>query len=289
MDITETTAPKSDQQNFDDYASGPRTVTISEVTKGSVEQPVDIGLVEFPGRPYKPSKSMRRVLVAAWGPEASAYVGRKMTLFGDPAVKFGGQVVGGIKIAALSHIEKRLTLSLTASKGKRAPFTVEPLADSAPAQSDPTAEQVAACSDSDTLRAWWRTSSAEMRPVIEARVAEINADQPAPDAVTENDILAQPEVARENSGISDRTRKQMFAVLAKAGIDGDQRQRAEIASILGQPVKSRSEVTEVEALAVIADLQQRVRTAAATTQGSEYGEPPLDDPTADDSWPVSHG
>src|ERR1035437_775387 len=133
MDISQTTAPKSDQQNFDDYAVGPRTVTISEVTKGSVEQPVDIGLVEFPGRPYKPSKSMRRVLVAAWGAEASAYVGRKMTLFGDPTVKFGGQVVGGIKIAALSHIEQRLTLALTASHGQRAPFPVEPLTDATPA------------------------------------------------------------------------------------------------------------------------------------------------------------
>jgi hypothetical protein len=143
MDITETTAPKSDQQNFDDYVAGPRTVTISEVTKGSVEQPVDIGLVEFPGRPYKPSKSMRRVLVAAWGPEASAYVGRKMTLFGDPTVKFGGQVVGGIKIAALSHIEKRLTLSLTASKGKRVPLTVEPLADATPIVTNPNAELLA--------------------------------------------------------------------------------------------------------------------------------------------------
>ena len=143
MDITETTAPKSDQQNFDDYVAGPRTVTISEVTKGSVEQPVDIGLVEFPGRPYKPSKSMRRVLVAAWGPEASAYVGRKMTLFGDPTVKFGGQVVGGIKIAALSHIDKRMTLSLTTTRGKRAPFNVEPLADATPVVTNPNAELLA--------------------------------------------------------------------------------------------------------------------------------------------------
>lgn len=143
MDISQTTAPKSDQQNFDDYAIGPRTVTVSEVTKGSVEQPVDIGLVEFPGRPYKPSKSMRRVLVAAWGPEASAYAGRRMTLFGDPTVKFGGQVVGGIKIAALSHIDKRMTLSLTTTKGKRAPFTVEPLTDATPVVTNPNAELLA--------------------------------------------------------------------------------------------------------------------------------------------------
>jgi len=186
MDISQTTAPKSDQQNFDDYAVGPRTVTVSEVTKGSVEQPVDIGLVEFPGRPYKPSKSMRRVLVAAWGPEASAYAGRRMTLFGDPTVKFGGQVVGGIKIAALSHIEKRLTLSLTVTKGKRAPFTVEPLTDVS--WIEPTAEDVAASTDSDALRRMWQGSGVERRAQIEARVTALKAAHKTDDAAVPDSV-----------------------------------------------------------------------------------------------------
>lgn len=127
MDITKSTEPKSDQQNFDDYVAGPKTVTVSEVKRGSAEQPVEVHLVEFPGRPFKPSKSMRRVLVAAWGPEASAYVGRQMTLYGDPTVKFGGIAVGGIRISHLSHIDKPLTLALTVKRGSRAPFVVEPL------------------------------------------------------------------------------------------------------------------------------------------------------------------
>lgn len=127
MDITGTTEPKSDQQNFDDYLGGPKTVTVSEVRKGSAEQPVEIHLTEFPGRPFKPSKSMRRVLVACWGAEASAYTGRKMTLYGDPTVKFGGQDVGGIRISHLSHIDGVQTISLTVTRGKRAPFTVQPL------------------------------------------------------------------------------------------------------------------------------------------------------------------
>lgn len=127
MDITASTAPKSDQQNFDDYISGPKTVTIERVKAGSAEQPVEIHLVEFPGRPYKPSKSMRRVLVASWGPEASTYAGRRMTLYGDPTIKFGGIEVGGIRIAALSHIDKPLTLALTVKRGSRAPFVVQPL------------------------------------------------------------------------------------------------------------------------------------------------------------------
>lgn len=127
MDITSTTAPKSDQQNFDDYVSGPKTVTVSDVKAGSAEQPVEIHLVEFPGRPFKPSKSMRRVLVAAWGAESSTYVGRRMTLYGDPTVKFGGIAVGGIRISHLSHIDKTLTLALTVKRGARAPFVVQPL------------------------------------------------------------------------------------------------------------------------------------------------------------------
>jgi len=128
MDISETTAPKSDQQNFDDYLGGSKTVTVSEVKAGSTEQPVEVHLVEFPGRPFKPSKSMRRVLVAAWGTDSSVYVGRRMTLYGDPEVRFGGQAVGGIRISHLSHIEKTLTVGLTVTRGKRAPFTVQPLA-----------------------------------------------------------------------------------------------------------------------------------------------------------------
>lgn len=129
VDMTETISPRSDQQNFDDYSTGPRTVTITEVRRGSSEQPIEIHLAEYPDRPYKPSKSMRRVLVYAWGADASAYHGRRLRLYGDPDVKFGGQTTGGIKISHLSHIDKRLTIALTETRGKRKPHTVDPLKD----------------------------------------------------------------------------------------------------------------------------------------------------------------
>lgn len=127
LDISGTTEPKSDQQNYDDYLAGPKTVTVESVKKGSAEQPVELHLVEYPGRPYKPGKSMRRVLIACWGAEASEYVGRRMRLYGDPAVKFGGQEVGGIRIAALSHITEPKSIALTVTRGKRSPFVVQPL------------------------------------------------------------------------------------------------------------------------------------------------------------------
>jgi hypothetical protein len=127
MDLTESIAPKSDQLNADDLISGPVTVTIAEVAKGTPEQPVDVRLVEFPGRAYRPSKSMRRVMVSAWGAEASTYPGHRITLFRNPEITFGREKVGGIEISHLSHIDKPLTIALTATRGKRKNFTVTPL------------------------------------------------------------------------------------------------------------------------------------------------------------------
>ena len=130
MDLSESIIPNSDQLNAEDLLQGPRMVTVTDVVRGSAEQPVNIVTAEFgPSRPYRPSKTMRRVLVAAWGSDASAYVGRRMMIYREPEITFGKDKVGGIRISALSHIERRLTLTLMVTRGKRAPFTVEPLAD----------------------------------------------------------------------------------------------------------------------------------------------------------------
>lgn len=129
MDISTTTAPKSDQVNYEDYIGGPRTHEISEVRLVAGEQPVEIHLADVPGRPYKPSKTMRRLLIAAWGKDGLVYVGRRLTLFGNPDVKWAGQAVGGIQISHMSHLTKPLTLALTETKGKRAKHTVQPLPD----------------------------------------------------------------------------------------------------------------------------------------------------------------
>jgi len=150
VDLTESIAPRSDQLNSDDLVTGPVTVTITEVRAGNPEQPVEVHLAEFPGRPYKPSKSMRRVMVQAWGAEASAYAGHRLTLFRNPEITFGREKVGGIEIAAMSHLPKRLTVSLMVTRGKRKPFSVDPLVEAAPR--DYLAEANAAGDDIAALR-----------------------------------------------------------------------------------------------------------------------------------------
>jgi hypothetical protein len=150
MDIKKTVEPKSDQLNYDDVASAPLTVTIVEVKAGPPDQPVELHNAEYPGRPYKPGKSMRRVLIAAWGAEASAYVGRKALLYGDPTITFGKDAVGGIRIRALSHITEPLTVPLTVTRGRRTPFTVQPL----PTDTDNVTRAlkgIADCTDAGTL------------------------------------------------------------------------------------------------------------------------------------------
>jgi hypothetical protein len=141
MDITKALAPKSDQKNADDFLSGPQTFTVESVTEGTEEQPVNINLVGHPGTPYKPSKSMLRVLAKLWGTSGAAWAGRSLTLYTDPTVKFGGVTLGGIKISHLSHISKREQVSLTVTRGKKGTHTVEPLPDApAPQQAEPQTE-----------------------------------------------------------------------------------------------------------------------------------------------------
>ena len=124
--LRDTIAPKSDRVNADDFLAGPETVTITAVKRGDSDTPVAI---HIEGRkPYYPCKSMRRVLISAWGDNGPDWVGRSMTLYTDPTVKFGGVAVGGIRISHMSHIESDLALALTATRGKRTPFTVRKLA-----------------------------------------------------------------------------------------------------------------------------------------------------------------
>ena len=127
LDISDTLAPKSTQINADDFATGPATVTVLEVRRGTPEQPVHVHLDEYPGRPFMPSKTVRRILAAAWGKDAAQWAGRRMTLYTDPAVRFGGKEVGGIRVSHLSHIDRPSTYVLTATRGQKKAHTIEPL------------------------------------------------------------------------------------------------------------------------------------------------------------------
>lgn len=124
-DVRKSIVPKSDQLNADDLLTGPITVTIEGVKRGDKDQPI---VVEIKGhRPYKPCKSMRRVLIAAFSDDPKKWIGQQMTLFCDPEVLWAGVKVGGIRISHLSGIDKPKTFLLTQTRGKKAEVTILPI------------------------------------------------------------------------------------------------------------------------------------------------------------------
>jgi len=124
VDMSQFITAKSDQLNADDLLGGPITVRVIGVRgTNDKDQPIAISYEGDQGKPYKPGKSMRRVLVHFWGKEADAYLGRSMTLYRDPDVTFGKIKVGGIRIGAMSDIEAG-EVALTATKGSKKLFSV---------------------------------------------------------------------------------------------------------------------------------------------------------------------
>lgn len=129
IDMSDFIAAKSDQLNADDLMDSPRTITITKVTAqaDSADQPVSVHYEGGEGRPFKPCKTVRRIMVGVWGKDASKYVGRSMTLYRDPTVSFGGMQVGGIRVSHMSHIEADKTVALLVTRGRKAPFKIKPL------------------------------------------------------------------------------------------------------------------------------------------------------------------
>lgn len=135
VDMSAFVEPKSDQLNADDLIAGPRMIRIARVSgTGNSDQPVAVYFEGDGNKPFKPCKSMRRVMIAAWGADASKYVGRSMTLYRDPKVRFGGMEVGGIRISHMSHIERDMRMALTVTKAKREPYHVQVLTEPKPQQ-----------------------------------------------------------------------------------------------------------------------------------------------------------
>lgn len=166
MNIAHTIIPKSDRTNADDLLSGPRTIKIVSVGEGPAEGPVAIHYEGENGRPYLPCKSMRRVLITMWGAEGSAYVGKRLTLFCDPSVKFGSEEVGGIRISH-ADIPAPIEIKLTATRGKRKPFRVEPLAPERAATPPRPLDELIAAGDAisatglDAYAQWWKKGITE--------------------------------------------------------------------------------------------------------------------------------
>ena len=138
-DIRAAIQPRSDQLNYEDFLSGPAVLTIerTEDYRDEKGQPrVAIHMVEYPGRPFKASKTNVKLLAIAWGEDDTDWPGRRVQLSADPTVTYGGKVVGGICVTAVSHLPQRFTAKLSVTRGKKKDFPVEILPDMPPIPDD---------------------------------------------------------------------------------------------------------------------------------------------------------
>ncbi len=190
-DMSAIIVPKSDQINADDLLGRTITITVTDVTiRGGQEQPISIHFAQSE-KVFRPCKSMCRVMAQAWGLDSRQYIGRSMTLYCDPSVKFGPLAVGGIRISHMTHIDGPMVMALTATKGVEKSFKVQPL-DMGRQSSEPptlTAEQaladMEAAEDLDWLRDVWANRAmapfrGELQPDLDRIKARLSGASEGP-------------------------------------------------------------------------------------------------------------
>lgn len=213
IDIRPTLQAKSDQLNADDLIGSPMTITITDVRLlEAADQPVAIEWEGGEGRPFKPCKSMRRVMAKVWGEDGKAFIGQRMTLYRDDKVRFGSDAVGGIRISHMSGIDRETTMALMVTRGKRAPFTVKPLTGmtSKPATIDLGAVlaegRKAADRGATALQAWWGSlttpQKAAVKPALEKELKPAAAE--ADRAAVEDDFGDMPNHDSETGEILEQ-------------------------------------------------------------------------------------
>jgi hypothetical protein len=236
-DLRSTIIPRSDQLNSEQLLGGPMVITVTEVRAGGgEEQPVSIFHNVYPDRPYKPCKTMRKVLILAWGPDGTKWQGKSMELYCEPSVKFGGEVVGGIRISRLSDIPRDIKVSLTATKGRKAMHEIKPLEQSRELKA--ALDAIAAATGRDSLQkaralAEALTDEAEIATAVAAyskKVAELKAKPagkpatvlPPADDIGDDEITLTADQVEANiraantTDILDMAREQISAVQDEA-------------------------------------------------------------------------
>jgi len=131
IDLTGTTDAKADQLNAVDILGEPKTITLTKGAQVSGDQPIALHYEGDNGKPYKPCKQMRRLIKHGWGNRFEPK-GRKLRLYCDSDVTWGGDKVGGIRINGMSHIDKPFTHVDRASRHKISKYKVDALKVEAP-------------------------------------------------------------------------------------------------------------------------------------------------------------
>ena len=126
-DFAKSLEAKSDQINNTDLSGAPQTIKITRINVNMREdQPVSISF-EGSDKVYRPCKGMRRAMAEIWGADPGAFIGRSLTPYRDPDVRFGADTTGGTRISHATHIDGPKKVTVPVSRGKVKTYHIQPL------------------------------------------------------------------------------------------------------------------------------------------------------------------
>jgi len=130
IDVSDACIAKSDQLNAADLLGCPVIVEICSVRSSTGQadkekQPYEV-VISGGLKPWRPCKTMLRLLSFLWGRDASRWVGHWVRLWDDEAVTFGKASTGGIRISG-ADIPEQVTVTLPTGRQKYTTFIIDPI------------------------------------------------------------------------------------------------------------------------------------------------------------------
>ena len=154
FDMADTLKVKSDQLNAIDLLTGPITVQITGGRKTRDQQQPVIFTLSGGHMPWKPCKTMRRLLTELEGSsKGKPWYGRWVTFYTDPSVTYGKDPVGGIRVSAVSGIPKARKVTLMTGRARYTTYNIKVLKPGEQTTSAATADLDAVLADHDLTRA----------------------------------------------------------------------------------------------------------------------------------------
>jgi len=141
FDVVELTKANSAQLNAVDLVGGPATVRILGVKNNNSadgKQPIKV-LIDGGFKPWFPCLTMRRMMIGKWGNPAK-WVGRSVTIYNDPAVTYGKNKTGGVRVSHMSNLSEPFDVTLPTRRNEYTTYTIRPLATPGPTTA-PTGNQ----------------------------------------------------------------------------------------------------------------------------------------------------
>lgn len=177
-DLAKFCEARSDQLNNVDLIAGNRIIKITKVkVTATGKQDVIISYEGDNGKPWKPCKTMARIMMEAWSDDIQKWVGKSVELFRDPNQTFGPHIVGGTRIRALSGIDADFTTQVIVTRGQVKPVkifklvVVEARVD-APLSDLTEAGKDASSKGTEAYKSWFTTLTPTEKKTIEAQHAE---------------------------------------------------------------------------------------------------------------------